>query len=111
MKEFLLTNFKEIIILACFLVEMIVLSVAIVKKSKKGSSLYSDILSSLPEIVSRVEKTIGAGHGAEKLRLVLDIVSNLVLKETGEKMTQADSKFFTSMVEKILDTPEKKKGL
>ena len=108
MKEFFMNYYKEIIVLFCFLLELVVSSVAIIKKSKKGSTLYADILSALPVIISEVENKIGSGHGYEKRNLVMSIVEKMILKETGHEITRSENLMFRDAIERILSTPQKK---
>jgi hypothetical protein len=108
MKDFFIHNFKECIILITFVIEMILLMVSILKKGKKGTTLYTDIFSALPSIISRVEEYYGAGHGSEKLNMCIDILSDIFTKETGQLITKSEIKYFSDAIEKILSTPKKK---
>ena len=108
MKDFFITYYKEIIVLFCFLLELVFSAIAIIKKSKKGFTLYADILSALPVIISEVEEKIGAGHGYEKLNLVMSIVEKMILKETGHEITKSENIMFRDAIERILNTPQKK---
>lgn len=108
MKEFFLNYYKEIIVLFCFVLELVLSVVAIIKKVKKQGSLYTDILVKLPDIISKVEKIIGSGNGSQKLQVVLKVVNDLVVSETGKEMTSSDRKFVSEAIEEILTTPQKK---
>ena len=111
MKDFLIAYYKELIVLLCFVIEIVLSLIAIIKKLKGRSSIYEQVLSALPSIIAKVEKAIGQGHGPEKFSMVIDILDKWFVKETGKVMTNSDVVYFSEAIEKILSTPTKKEAL
>lgn len=108
MKDFIANYWKELIALVCFLLEITISIILLVKRNKKESPVISEIVLKLPSIISHAEKVFPSGNGASKLELVLSVIDKLFKKETGNPMTKSESKFFVEKIEEILSTPQKK---
>ena len=108
MKDFILTYYKELIVLLCFLVEIFISFVSLVKKSKKQSPLLLDLIQSLPKFILTAEKVIGAGNGEKKRDYVLQLVSNDYYRLTGQKIDNSTFCIVSRAIEHILSAPQKK---
>lgn len=107
--EFIAANWQYISI--CIVIVIEVLIILIKKRPVKIiDSVKSVILTDLPEVIKEAEDKFGPGKGEEKLKYVVAVI---LLKL---KVTQPDldaSLYIDTIkdgIEKILDTPQKKKG-
>lgn len=110
MKEFILTYYKELIALGCFLIELLFTVVILIKKSKKDTGVVGAILSNLPAVINLVEKKFGSGTGTTKKVQALDTALELYRSMTGVCLTY-DSQIahiLSDAIEDILSTPQKK---
>jgi len=112
MKEFIIANYKLLILCFCALLELvsiITLSILTSKKTKKNEPYYQ-VISKLPLIIEKVEKFIGSGNGAKKKAKVLSIALDSYKALTGIELAK-DSKiavWIDEAIEEILKTPQKK---
>lgn len=102
--EFIKNN-VQILVNGAYLIMAVILLITRKKlpKSEKLTAL-EPILEELPEIIRNAEKELGSKTGFSKLILVLASIQERCEK----KGIQYDEKYWTSKIEKILETPEKK---
>lgn len=112
MKDFILKNYRLIILCFCALLELIsiiTLSILSNKKSKRSEPFYQ-VIAKLPSMIEKVEAIIGRGNGAQKKAKVLSIALSSYKALTGIELTE-DSKiarWIDEAIEEILKTPQKK---
>ena len=105
MKEFIFSNWKEIVIFvftfACFLVSLF-------KKKGKVDPAKEKVISYLPHFIRDAESSIKGAK--EKKNFVLTSCINLYKVLTGVNITYDSyvAKEFSDAIEDILDTPQKK---
>lgn len=113
MSQFLLflKDNKEIVISALTLA-VAVIGLIIKRKPKTlddFSLIVSDVLSSVPVLVSKVEE---AGHGQAKKNKVLDVCLSLTSKKLGRKLSDKERSIVidkvSEQIEDVLTAPQKK---
>lgn len=109
--NFILQNWRLIIEIITLIISIILFVLS--KFKKIGSSVSSEALlyvyQNLPDLIAHVEVP---GHGAEKLKVVLQLALELLQKYFGRSLTEDEVSHYSVViknnVEKILSTPTKK---
>lgn len=111
MMEFLTQYAKYIGIGVVILLEIVIL---ILKKKpvKLVDAVTAFISSVLPQAINQCEAEYPAGHGAEKLEMVVQLVITYLMQSLGLTAFEAEKyrKVIITKTEDILSTPQKKKG-
>lgn len=102
-----IVSHPEIITSAIGLIASIVICCIRKKPVKVVDTLREKILFKLPTVIDAAEKKYGAGHGADKLKFVLDYFT-WEFSENGLIFGDSYKEFIKVCVEQILSTPQKK---
>lgn len=104
------------IIIAALSVIVGIVAILVKKRPKtldEFCSIVNEVLSDVPYMVSIQECRYGAGHGNEKKTAVLVEAMHQITSKLGRKLSSEESDAclskVSSMVEEVLDAPEKKK--
>ena len=107
MKEFLFAYYKEIIVVAVFILEFVSSLILLIKKSKKEPSTTSIFLAALPDLINKAEIVFGSGNGDKKKQYVIDAITR-IMAGYGLDEDKILMKKINSQIECILSTPTKK---
>lgn len=99
MKEFILNNWKTILLICFAIAELLVL---VLKKSVKVDSTDSKISRLVAFYISVAERLIGKGQGAVKKSYVIESVKDFL------KLDSSYDEVISTYIENILSTPQKK---
>lgn len=108
MKEFIINNYQQIILIFACLFDVVLFLIGVFKK--KANAPLTEVISCLPRLIIKAEKKIGAGNGSQKKLMVLDWALDLYKELTG---VDVDCKSWIAedisvAIERILRTPQKK---
>ena len=108
--DFLKDNYELVILICCYLVNLLAIFISIIKSPKKLATYFVALLDKLPQLLCEAEK-IGFPSGESKKNFVIDLAINYLVCLTGwtpEKVSAIWSNQISLAIENMLSSPQKK---
>lgn len=108
MKQFIIANYKLIIVSICWLINLIIL---LLKKNKiiVKDTIFANLLTMLPRLILEAEQNYSDGQ--DKKLVVLSYALNWLCEMTGQGIDSIKAQYAektSEAIESILATPQKK---